>query len=153
MMKRKNKWIVPVAVIAFVAIFVFIANNMADKPVVYAKGNIVLDDALIEKAGVFSTMFIVVYDADNPMPMPYGAIRERIRPPHQKEVAPLIITPSKLEVMRPGSPFPMNIRIKVRLDRDGQGGPDQPGDLVGQIERIAAGSEDVKLVISQEIKG
>ena len=78
---------------------------------------------------VFRVLYVVVYDMDSPMPMPYGAMKERLDSPATAGVFfPLTITKEKLMVMNPNRPVPQRMRLKARLDKDGNAGMDQPGD-------------------------
>jgi hypothetical protein len=43
------------------------------------------------------------------------------------------------------------MRVKVRFDKDGMGGADQPGDLVGIVEHVQFGADNVRLKIQQKI--
>jgi len=50
------------------------------------------------------------------------------------------LSDESLTVMTPG-PVPEAIEIKARLDKDGDAGKDQPGDLVGTLKRVKAGKK------------
>ena len=66
-------------------------------------------------------LYVVVFDMDSPMPMPYGAMKERLDSPATAGVFfPLTITKEKLRVMNPNRPVPQRMRLKARLDKDGQ---------------------------------
>jgi hypothetical protein len=151
-MKQLSRWLVPILVVLVIAIVVFAASKFADQPNIFVSGDVELSPDLVEKAQGIETLFIVVYDADSPMPMPYGAYRDRVSAGSSKEVANFVLTPEKLQVMRPDAPVPKNFRVKVRLDRDGQGGQDQPGDLVGQVDRVAYGASGVHVAITQVVQ-
>jgi len=151
-MKGFPKWLMPAVLVAIVLAVVLAAGKFADEPVVFMRGNINISKELISKATGIETLFIVVYDADSPMPMPYGAMRDNIKIGKDERLTDFILTPARLEVMRPGSPVPKNFRLKVRLDRDGFGGKDQIGDLVGEVAAVAYGTTDVQVQISKIIQ-
>jgi hypothetical protein len=146
------RWALPIIVVGILGLVILIAGKFADQPTIFASGDIELSSELMDKATGIETLFIVVFDADNPMPMPYGAMRDSISLSGKAQVTDFILTPERLQIMRPGSPVPKNFRLKVRLDRDGQGGQDQPGDLVGQIDRVAYGAEHIHVSINQLVQ-
>ena len=130
------------------------ALNMGQKSPAFARGHIQLPATLSAEAADIGTLFVVVYDANSPMPMPYGAMKERLRGPieaGQDWSFDFLITKEKLQVMNPMSPEPKTMRLKVRLDRDGVAGPDQPGDLTGEVEGVNFGSEGVEITIDQVV--
>ncbi len=49
--------------------------------------------------------------------------------------------------------MPPQFRLKARLDADGAGGMDQPGDLVGEVSQVASGSRDVVITINRVASG
>ncbi len=59
------------------------------------------------------------------------------------------------DVMFPGTPFQGEVRVIARVDRDGNAGPAQPGDLEGAAVKIPArvGDRDVDIVITREAGG
>lgn len=160
-MKRNNRlgMMLALAGLALVALVALAIVQMGEASPVYATGKIVLDDQLADKAQGIRTLYLVVYDADSPMPMPYGAMRERLD--SDAAAGPFYhytITKEKLQVMMARddpmamAPHPKNIRVKVRLDKDGLAGMDQPGDLIGSVGPIAFGSEDVTINIDQYVQ-
>ncbi len=132
------------------------AANMGEKSPAYARGQVSLPAALSADAASIKTLFIVVYDEDSPMPMPYGAMKERLRSPitaGEDWSFDFLITKEKLQVMNERALEPKRMRLKVRLDRDGVAGPDQPGDLTGQVQGVPFGSQDVQIAIEQVVAG
>lgn len=57
------------------------------------------------------------------------------------------------DVMFPGTPFQGEVRIIARIDRDGNAGPAQPGDLEGTAVKVPArvGDRDVDIVINKTL--
>ncbi|MEZ4742729.1 MAG: hypothetical protein R3B45_09820 [Bdellovibrionota bacterium] len=152
-MKKFPKWFLVFVVIGIAVFVVFTAGNFADKPIIFAKGTIEISQELLSKAQGHHTMFLVVYDADSPMPMPYGAMRDTINvDSNNTTLSSFILTPQRLQIMRPDAALPKSLRLKVRIDQDGQGGMDQPGDLVGEVPRIALGSDGVTVKIDKLIQ-
>ena len=49
----------------------------------------------------------------------------------------------------PNKPKPKTMRIKARLDVDGQAGRDQPGDIVGEATQVAYGSTNIAIELNK----
>ncbi|MBC7531864.1 MAG: hypothetical protein H7318_09815 [Oligoflexus sp.] len=107
------------------------------------------DAALIKKDAGIRTLFIILYDADSPRPMPYGAVKVDLREDAKGAFYKGDLTSENIQTMG-GGPVPKNLRLKARLDKDGSAGMDQPGDLVGTVEKAKAG-ETVKIKIAKAI--
>ena len=92
--------------VAGIAIFFLLQVVEQEKSPFFARGNIELDPSLVEDADGISTLYVVVYDMDaSPMPMPYGAMKERLDSSATAGVFfPLTITKEKLMVMNPNRP-------------------------------------------------
>ncbi len=109
-----------------------------------------LDDAnLIKKNTGIRTLFIILYDADNPMPRPYGAMKVDLKADASGSIYKGDLTTENVQAMA-GGPVPKNLKIKARLDKDGSAGKDQAGDLVGTQEKVKAG-DATKIVINTAI--
>lgn len=109
-----------------------------------------LDDAnLIKKTAGIRTLFIILYDADNPMPRPYGAMKVDLKADASGSVFKGDLTTENVQAMG-GGPVPKNLRIKARLDKDGSAGKDQAGDLVGSQDKVKLG-ESTKIVLNTAI--
>lgn len=133
--------------------------NTGEKSPLYASGKIVLDESLAEKAQGIRMLYLVVYDADSPMPMPYGAMKERLDADATAGAfRDFLITKEKLQVMMARddpmamAAHPKNIRVKVRLDKDGLAGMDQPGDLIGSVGPLPFGTDGVTIKIDQYVQ-
>lgn len=107
------------------------------------------DAALVKKDAGIRTLFIILYDADSPRPMPYGAVKIDLKEDAKGAFYKGDLTSENVQTMG-GGPVPKNLRLKARLDKDGSAGMDQPGDLVGTVEKAKAG-ETVKIKISKAI--
>lgn len=109
-----------------------------------------LDDAnLVKKNAGIRTLYIILYDADNPMPRPYGAMKVDLKSDASGSIFKGDLTTENVQAMG-GGPVPKNLRIKARLDKDGAAGKDQAGDLVGSQDKVKAG-ESTKIVINTAI--
>lgn len=146
---------------AFIGIFLLIllavfliARNFGVKSPIIVSGQVALSDELAEQASGFETLFIIIYDAESNMPMPYGAYKDKVKAINSGVVLDnFIITREKLQIMFPDLPLPKRLNVKVRLDRDGVAGRDQEGDLTGRVDNIALGTENIKLIIDNKIAG
>jgi hypothetical protein len=67
-----------IVLIAIVGMSIVSAFNFGEKSPIYVKGEVRISDALRDSLEGVSTMFVVIYDLDSPMPMPFGAMRERL---------------------------------------------------------------------------
>lgn len=160
-LKRNNKLGMMLALAGLVlAVLMGVALvQMGEASPVYASGKIALDESLADKAKGIRILYLVVYDADSPMPMPYGAMKERLEEDAVSgEFFDFMITKEKLQVMMARddpmamAAHPKNIRVKVRLDKDGLAGMDQPGDLTGSTGPMAFGAENVTIKIDQYVQ-
>jgi len=137
--------------VVMLGVAVGLAFQFGEKSPVYAAGSVRLNDDLAEAAVGMRTLYITVFDATSPSPMPYGAMRETLNEDPNGEFFHFMLTPERLQVMNPSKRLPRYIRIKARLDRDGQGGMDQSGDLTGEIDTVKVGNRDVAVVIDKKI--
>ena len=130
------------------------AGQFASRSMVFAEGSLVLSDELIDKARGIRTVFIVLYDDENPTPMPYAAIREAINEDARKSFLNFVLTKDNMQIMNPaGEGFPKKLRIKARLDRSGAAGTDQPGDITGELKGVGNGARGLRIVLNQFITG
>ena len=116
-----------------------------------ASGRVKLAPTLIEQAKGIRTLFIIVRDADSPMPMPWGAMSTTLSKEIGEDVYQFTLTQDNLRVMNRGGDLPKKLIIKARLDVDGMGGVDMPGDLTGSVSDIPFGSKDVTITINNLI--
>jgi hypothetical protein len=109
-----------------------------------------IEDAnLVKKDAGIRTLFIIVYDADSPRPMPYGAMKVDLKEDAKGTFYSGVLNTDNVQAMGGGS-LPKNIRLKARLDKDGSAGMDATGDLTGQIDKIKLGDK-AKIKISKAI--
>ena len=149
-MKHIYKFGVGVVVVCCI-VGVYAAFQFGERAPLIASGRVDLAADLQTTSA--QTLFITVFDAASSMPMPYGAMRLSLGSPPipGKTVSDFVLTPQSLQMMNPEAPLPIKLRIKARLDLDGMGGSDQPGDLVGTIEDVDASAENLVIVIDQRI--
>jgi hypothetical protein len=127
-------------------------NNFGEKSPLIASGSVRIEPSLEEQAVGLRTLFITVFDQDSPRPMPFGAMKEKLRSDFRPEESfEFLITRERLQIMNPNAAFPVNLRIKARLDIDGFGGMDQPGDITGEISGVALGSKEVQIILNQKL--
>lgn len=148
-MKNMGLWI-GLGVVLAIVVAIVSAGQMGEKSAAFARGKVVLADNLKDDATGIRTLYITVFDQNRPMP-PYGAFRKTLSEDPAGEVYEFAVTQERLQVMMEGSPWPATARIKARLDRDGLGGPDQPGDLVGEVESVQPGTQDLVITIDKKI--
>lgn len=148
------KWLA-IAVFSALVLFLGIRTAMqtGEKSPILAKGSVTISPELAAKATGIRTLFIVIHDMDSPMPMPFGAVKftfdEDVKP---GKFYDFVLTKERMQIMGGGMGGgggpPARMRLKARLDRDGMGGMDQPGDLSGEIQPVALGDE-VEIAIAK----
>lgn len=141
--------------IGLVAVFsIFVASNFGEKSDIYVSGEVVVPHSLSNRINNFKVLYIVIYDENSPMPMPYGAMKLRLEEPVQAGVGvPFFVTKERIQTMRENQPPPQAMRVKARFDRDGNAGRDQPGDLTGEQLGVAYGTTGLTIAIDKYISG
>lgn len=115
-----------------------------------AKVEVSLDDAALAKKGAgIRTLYVIVYDADSPRPMPWGALKADLKADAKGTFYTAELNTDNVQSMAGGA-VPKNVRLKARLDKDGSAGMDSAGDLTGQVDKVKAG-ETAKIKISKAI--
>jgi hypothetical protein len=132
------------------AIAISVALNTGEKSPIYVAGTVELPGEMQADAAGIRTMFVTIFDEESQMPMPYGAMKEYLPDDLSKPIE-FYLTREKLQLMNPDARTPRYMRVKVRFDKDGMGGADQPGDLVGIVEHVQFGADNVRLKIQQKI--
>lgn len=131
-------------------------------PQIIAAGHLHIPAALVDYASANTTLFIVIYHPGTPMPLAVMQEALNIVPSlatrslgYQRYFA---ITPEKLSSMAPMQQLTAllentstELQIKVRLDRDGAGGRDQPGDVVSSRITFKPYSEDLHIAVDQKV--
>ena len=122
------------------------AGRMGETSHAYARGRVVLDDKLKDAAKGVRTLFIIVRNPE--MPMPLGVQRTSLTSDPSGTVYEFVLTKDNMQRMGMGDvPLPEQFMLKARLDKYGQGGADQSGDLTGEVYPVKLGAEDVEIHI------
>lgn len=147
----KRITLIGILVVGLVALFAILAAlNTGEKSPIYVAGTVELPGEMRADAEGIRTMFVTIFDEETQMPMPYGAMKEYLPDDLSKPIE-FALTKEKMQIMNPNARMPRYMRVKVRFDKDGMGGADQPGDLVGIVEHVQFGAENVRLKIQQKI--
>ncbi len=141
-----------VVVLVFVGIAVYTAFQLGEPATIFASGRVELAEGL--STGSANTLFITIFDADSQMPMPFGALRTTLSGAviAGTTLYEFVLTPDNTQLMNPNAPLPKRLRLKARLDQDGQGGSDQSGDLFGVQNDVSLGQEHVVIKIDQQVE-
>lgn len=146
------------------------AFMVGQKSPLYAAGTIRITKELEPAAKGMRTLYIVALPADGGR-MPLGAARFTVKDDAQGDFVRFALTPETMTMM-PGamrramgesatgndangndtSGMPGKFTVKARLDADGAGGMDQPGDLVGVATDVTLGSREVAITIDQAVR-
>jgi hypothetical protein len=122
--------------------------NTADQKQKLASVEVTVDKAVEDKTAGIRTLYVIVYNNDSPMKMPYGAMKVDLKADAKGSIYKGEITMANLQRMNPNAPTPTkSIRLKARLDKDGSAGMDQPGDLTGNLDSVDVGG-NAKIVIN-----
>ena len=119
----------------------------------YASGSVTIAPDLEASARGIRTLYVVALPAGGGR-MPLGAARFSISADPQGKFHDFILTPETMTMM-PGaaaSGMPETFTIKARLDSDGAGGMDQPGDLTGEATEVHLGSKAINVTINRAVK-
>jgi hypothetical protein len=138
------------SIAGIIALSIYSAGEMGDTSVAFARGKVTVSDDLLASAQGAKTLFIIVKDSSQPRP-PFGAIKVPLNGTVNKNVYDFLLTYDNLTRMIPTKEWPAVYDIKVRLDFDGMGGMDQPGDLVGSVQKQARGANDLIINIDRKI--
>ncbi len=107
-------------------------------------GRVAIDPALGSQVSPTDVLFIIVRrPGSSPRPL---AVKRVDRPQF-----PVAFEITNRDVMVPGSELRGMVEILARIDKDGQAGPAQAGDLEGRYEKnpTLAGARDIEIVINQ----
>ncbi len=116
----------------------------------FATLEVTVEDKVAKAAAGVRTLYVIVYDSESKMPMPYGAMKVDLKADAKGSIFKGDLTTANVQRMNPQAPFPKTIRLKARLDKDGNAGMDQPGDVVGKADGIKVG-DNAKIVINTTI--
>jgi uncharacterized protein (DUF3820 family) len=147
---KSLKWVGLAAVIIAVGAAMLTALNMGETSPVFVTGTITVPEEMRGDASGIETLFVIINDEANPMPMPFGAMKERM-PIDLSQPIPFFVTKESLRMMNPDAAPPQVMRVKVRIDKDGTAGVDQPGDLTAIVEHVNFGTKDLKITINHRV--
>lgn len=107
------------------------------------EGVVMIDPALATKVAPTDVLFVIVKRPSGP-PRPLAAVRID----HPKFPQPFEVT--NADVMLQGSELKGVVSIIARLDKDGNAGPAQPGDIEGEYARnpTMVGAKNVEIVLN-----
>lgn len=119
---------------------------------------VTIEGEQLKAAAGIRTLYVIVFDANSPRP--YGAMKVDLKADASGTLykGDLTVDPEATSTKNGGNVMvmgastpPKTLRLKARLDKDGSAGKDQPGDIVGITEGVAAGST-AKIVINTLVK-
>lgn len=138
-----------IVILIIMVIAALSAGKMGETSHAFGRGRVILDPSLVESAKGVKTLFIVMSGPDRPMPL--GALRKVVDSSKGGVLYEFILTRDNMQMMMGSEQVPERFKLKARLDRDDQAGPDQPGDLVGEVLDIPRGQDGIEIVISKVI--
>ncbi|MBM4250701.1 MAG: hypothetical protein FJ146_01890 [Deltaproteobacteria bacterium] len=147
-MKKLGWWGLGGGVVILLAAIVT-AGQMGETSHAFARGSVVIGEELVASARGVQTLFIIATGPDRPMPL--GAFRKTLGTDAQGEFYEFVLTKDNMQRMMGDEPWPDTFKLKARLDVDGTAGPDQPGDLVGEVYPVRLGDEGVTIKINRLI--
>ncbi len=106
-------------------------------------GVVTIDPALASKVAPTDVLFVIIKRPSGP-PRPLAAVRID----HPKFPQPFKVT--NADVMLQGSELKGVVSIIARLDKDGNAGPAQPGDIEGEYAKnpTMVGAKNVEIVLN-----
>ena len=146
---KKIGWIGALIVGLMLVVAVVMAGQMGETSPAFARGRVILDDAVREQAQGADTLFVIMSGPDRPMPL--GALRHKLTSEPSGVIYEFALTKESMQMMMGGGDVPETFKLKARLDRDGVAGPDQPGDLTGEILAVPRGSKGVDIRITRVV--
>jgi hypothetical protein len=147
---KSFKWVGLAGIIIAIVAAMFTALNMGEASPVYVTGTITIPEEMRGDAAGTGTLFVIINDEANPMPMPFGAMKEKM-PLDLSQPIPFFVTKESLRMMNPDAAPPKVMRVKVRIDKDGTAGVDQPGDLTAIVEHVNFGTKDLAITINHRV--
>ncbi len=106
-------------------------------------GVVTIDPALASQVAPTDVLFVIVKRPSGP-PRPLAAVRID----HPKFPQPFAVT--NADVMLQGSELKGVVAVIARLDKDGNAGPAQPGDIEGEYAKnpTMVGAKNVEIVLN-----
>jgi cytochrome c-type biogenesis protein CcmH len=133
-----------VIVLAGVAAWLGLAHGCDKTGSGVITGRILVDPKLADQVRPTDVLFVIVRRPQGP-PRPIAV--KRVDAPQ----FPVSFEMSNADVMVEGSELRGMVNVIARLDRDGQAGPPQSGDLEGEFEKnpTLVGARDIQIVIDR----
>ena len=148
--RKQNRLLVLAAMTLVIAAAIGAAFMFGKTSDVIAAGKVTLKQDLVSQAQGMRTLFLIVRDPSSPMPMPLGAMATTISGDPSGTVLEFKLTKDNLRMMmNVDDRHPAKINVKARLDIDGLGGADSPGDIVGIAENLDWGSQGITIELDQ----
>jgi cytochrome c-type biogenesis protein CcmH len=134
-----------VIVLAGIAAWMGLAHGCEQAGSGVIAGQVVLDPKLTDRVRQNAVLFIIVR---RPQGVPRPIAVKRVDSPR----FPVAFEISAADVMMEGTELRGMVEVLARLDRDGQAGPPQAGDLEGRFEKnpTLVGAQDVQIVLDKE---
>jgi hypothetical protein len=125
------------------------AMQAADQKLVSVE--VSLADSTATAAPGIRTLYIILHDSKSKTPRPLGAVRVDLKADAKGLVYKGDVKASDVQTMGGTlGALPETFRVKARLDKDGSGGPDQTGDIVGFAPSVPPGGT-AKIVLDKVI--
>lgn len=145
--RTKNRLLIGLGLVV-VAACIGAAFFFGETSAVVAQGKVVLPESMTQQAQGMRTLFIIVRDAESPMPMPWGALVTTLNADPSGVVYEFKLTKDNLRIMNMNADAPKKLILKARLDLDGLGGADMPGDIVGSVSDVNFGAKDIVIPLN-----
>ena len=136
-----------VALVIMILVAALMAGQMGETSHAYAKGQVVLAPELNVAAKGIHTLFIIASRVDGPMPL--GAFKKTLGSDAEGAFYDFVLTKDNMQLMAGDGTWPAEIKLKARLDMDGFAGPDQPGDIVGEVFPVALGQDGIEIRLNR----
>ena len=148
-MKTLRPWMIGLLLcLCVIGSFFYVSKHAQTAPVIVS-GSVALEPDLEKEARYNSHIFVVLFDEESPMPMPYAAARYKLTSePKAGTFFSFFLTEQNTQIMNPGRKQPKKLRVKVRLDADGVAGADKVGDITGELRSLPWGSENVRISLN-----
>lgn len=145
-MKKLSWWGLGAGIVILIGA-ILTAGQMGETSHAFARGSVIISDELAASAKGVRTLFIIASGPDRPMPL--GAFRKTLGADAAGEFYEFVLTKDNMQRMMGEEAWPETFKLKARLDVDGGAGPDQPGDLVGEVYPVKLGDEGVTIKIGR----
>lgn len=129
-------------------IFISIGLSISAVGASVVSGKLALSKALSTKSQGIRTVFISILDPKAQAPMPCAAQKFVLEKDAAGEFLDFSLDSESLMMMACAE-IPGTIKLKAKLDRDGNAGRDSSGDIVGFANNIKKGTKNVNVVLDK----